>query len=747
VKGGDLLPLTSIEFGMPRHRWESRLNEGNIIKARVSLQDWFWRALFRSAIIPLLVIELSFLLVFWFSGRLSYDTNISTVQEISHSYLEDISTREAATISETLRGVANMTSIFARQTNTALQAKATPTAAERSRFAFDANGAFRTIRDNGTTASFFSGIMPINDAALEKVWRTQRLDPLMADIKNSNPLVSQVYFNSFDSYNRLYPYFDTSAYPARMDIPSFKFYYEADSAHNPKRKAVWTDAYIDPAGQGWMVSSIAPVHIGNRLEGVVGIDVTIRSIVDHLLATDLPWDSYAMLVGRDGTIIAIQPAGERDLGVRELKDHSYAKAIAQNTFKPGQFNLLKREDTRAFGLSAFDKDRGYVHFKLRGTDRIAAFAEVEGPDWRLIVVGNEANINQTADNLRAQYTRATVIMLVILVLFYLGYFAFLYVRSRRMSHVVAQPLEQLSGVVETMTRGGKDPEFSGSEVEEIDRFGMHLMDVHRKLSAAEARSQAQEKLVAAALEKEREANETQRRFMRVMSHEIRTPLAVIDSSAQILERRANNLEPTGVIERAQKMRRSTGRIAGLLTRLVRLLDIDSGKGKAPMVPVDLGILMAEVCSEFKATGLGRVFNVVAEPELVVLADPELMRLTLIAVLENAEKYSPTEKPIDVRVERKQLNVIITVTDYGSGISEEDKPHVFDRFYRGANATGTTGSGIGLHLASVFATTNRGEIRVADGEGGGTCVFLRFRLASATRKSKRPEDKRTEEVTE
>ncbi|RJT22453.1 Cache sensor signal transduction histidine kinase [Chakrabartia godavariana] len=708
---------------------------------RVSLQDWFWRALFRSAIIPLLVIELSFLTVFWFSGRLSYDTNIDTVQQISHTYLEDIATREASTISETLRSVGNMTDVFALQTRNALLTPAVVDPAERARYAFDANGAFRTVRDNGTTASFYSGIEPITERSLDKVWRLQRLDPLMRDIKASNPLVTQVYFNTYDSYNRIYPYFDTSTYPARMDIPAYNFYYEADSAHNPKRKAVWTDAYIDPAGQGWMVSSIAPVYIDNRLEGVVGIDVTIRSIVDHLLATDLPWGSYAMLAGRDGTIIAIQPAGEKDLKIKELKDHSYSKAIETNTFKPGQFNLLKRDDTRALGQTVFDKERGYVHFKLHGEERIAAYAAVGGPDWHLIVVGAESQINQTAETLRDQYTRATVIMLVILVLFYLGYFAFLYVRSRRMSHVVAQPLEQLSGVVETMTRGGREPEFSGSEVEEIDKFGLHLIDVHRKLSAAEARSQAQEKLVAAALEKEREANETQRRFMRVMSHEIRTPLAVIDSSAQILERKATSLEPTALVERAHKMRRSTSRIAGLLTRLVRLLDIDSGKGKAPMVPVDLGQLVNHVCRDFADMGSGRTFNVVTEPDLVVLADPELMRLTLVAVLENAEKYSPAEKPIDVRAERKQNNAIITITDYGNGISEEDKPHIFDRFYRGSNATGTTGSGIGLHLASVFAATNRGEIRVADGEDGGTCVFLRFRLASATRKTKR-----TEEVT-
>ena len=281
----------------------SRLDESSNNVQRVSLQDWFWRALFRSAIIPLLVIELSFLTVFWFSGRLSYDTNIDTVQEISHTYLEDIATREASTIGETLRGVGNVTSIFAMQTRDALLSPPVVDPAERSRYAFDANGAFRTVRDNGTTASFYSGIVPVDAKALDKVWRLQRLDPLMRDIKNSNALVTQVYFNTYDSYNRIYPYFDTSTYPARMDIPSFNFYYEADSAHNPKRQTVWTDAYIDPAGQGWMVSSIAPVYIGNRLEGVVGIDVTIRSIVEHLLATDLPWGAYAMLVGRDGTVL------------------------------------------------------------------------------------------------------------------------------------------------------------------------------------------------------------------------------------------------------------------------------------------------------------------------------------------------------------------------------------------------------------------------------------------------------------
>ncbi len=712
------------------------------LQPRVTLQDWFWRALFRSAIVPLLLIELSFLGVYWLSGRFSYEANTDTVQEISHSYLQDIADREADTISQTLRGVEHLTGMLAREAGRALSSPNSVSDAERSRYAFDKNGAFRTVRDNGTTASFYSGVQPIGPAQIEKVWRLERLDPMMANIKETDSLVTQIYFNTFDSYNRIYPYFDTSTYPVRMDIPSYNFYYQADSAHNPRRAPVWTDAYIDPAGQGWLVSSVVPVYLGNRLEGVAGIDVTIRSIVNRVLAADLPWQAYAMLVGRDGTIIALQPGGEKDLDLKELKDHTYASAIEGDTFKPAQFNIRKRDDTRALAETVFAKPRGLVHFKLHGTERVAAYSAVAGPGWHLIIVGAEEQINLTAENLRAQYMRVTLIMLAILVVFYMGYFAFLYVRSRRMSFVVAQPLEQLTDVVEIMSRGGKDPEFSGSEVEEIDRFGSHLIDVHKKLAAAEARSQAQERLVAAALEKEREANETQRRFIRVMSHEIRTPLAVIDSSAQILERRANGLAPEALADRARRMRRSTGRISGLLTRLVRLLDIDSGRGKAPLVPVDLSKLVTEVCADFEVTASGRELRVSPGEESVVEADPELMRLTLVAVLENADKYSPADKPVDVVLERRKSDVVITVSDYGDGIAAEDRPHIFDRFYRGANATGTVGSGIGLHLARVFAATNRGEIRVLDGDNGGTCVSLRFRLASASRRGKR-----TEEVAE
>ncbi|MBS1223886.1 MAG: histidine kinase, partial [Proteobacteria bacterium] len=165
----------------------------------------------------------------------------------------------------------------------------------------------------------------------------------MRDIQQTHPLVVQIYLNTFDSLNRIYPYFEVlSQYAPRMDIPSYNFYYEADAAHNPGRGVVWTDVYVDPAGQGWMVSCIAPVYRDDVLEGVVGLDITVSTITDTILNLAIPWNGYGVLVSKTGTLLALPRAGEDDWGLKELTTHAYTDAIRQDTFKPEEFNIYRR---------------------------------------------------------------------------------------------------------------------------------------------------------------------------------------------------------------------------------------------------------------------------------------------------------------------------------------------------------------------------------------------------------------------
>ena len=144
--------------------------------------------------------------------------------------------------------------------------------------------------NNGGAAVFYSNATPAERHDLEKIARLRQLEPLMKEIEARNPLIASLYFNSWDSFNHIYPWFFTlDQYPADMDIPKYNFYYLADAEHNPERGVVWTDVYLDPAGHGWMMSAIAPVYRDDFLEGVVGIDITVSGILEQIGQLQVPW--------------------------------------------------------------------------------------------------------------------------------------------------------------------------------------------------------------------------------------------------------------------------------------------------------------------------------------------------------------------------------------------------------------------------------------------------------------------------
>ena len=235
-------------------------------------------------------------------------------------------------------------------------------------------------RDDGGAASFYSNVTPLDKQDLDKVARLATLDPLMRETVRQNPLVASIYFNSWDSYNRIFPWFDTpSQYPHDMVIPDYNFYYLADAKHNPERKVAWTDVYLDPAGQGWMLSAVAPVLRGDFLEGVVGLDITVGKLLEHIQSLDVPWNGYCVIVSKQMNIMALPPAGEDDFGLDELTTHSYDEAISSELFKPEDFNLGKRADTEDLAKAIAQQDKGVLSVRLNGRPHLVAWARRTAP--------------------------------------------------------------------------------------------------------------------------------------------------------------------------------------------------------------------------------------------------------------------------------------------------------------------------------------------------------------------------------
>jgi hypothetical protein len=209
----------------------------------------------------------------------------------------------------------------------------------KQRYQLASNGVFFKPVDDGGSAVFVSGYYPVNEQIRKIVYFTEPIDSALQRIVKKYPEVVQVYYNDQYSYNRIYPFFDVlSQYEAKMNIPGYNFYYLADHKHNPEKKSLWvSEAYVDPAGRGWMVSAIAPVYHGDSLVGVPGIDVTINEITKRYLPERV--ESLAMIIDNTGMIVTAQEATINMFSFPPLFDHKYIETIKQDTYRKEMYNL------------------------------------------------------------------------------------------------------------------------------------------------------------------------------------------------------------------------------------------------------------------------------------------------------------------------------------------------------------------------------------------------------------------------
>jgi len=256
---------------------------------------------------------------------------------------------------------------------------------DKSKYTFSRDGAFHKPKDDGGAALWISAVLPVTPDMQEVAYLTEPLDAELIRICRELPAVSQAYYNDRHSLNRIYPWFDTIAqYPPRMNIPEFNFYYLADAAHNPGRKGVWVpEPYVDPAGRGWMVSTIAPVYVDEKLEGVPGLDVTIATLVERYFRGI---DRAVAVVSREGVLVAATESAIQQLEMPPLKDHKYLETVKLDTFKPEDYNILKStlRPVRTMAAQLLQEGLSSVTVELKGERHTAYAAPVPELGWTVI---------------------------------------------------------------------------------------------------------------------------------------------------------------------------------------------------------------------------------------------------------------------------------------------------------------------------------------------------------------------------
>lgn len=288
------------------------------------------------------------------------------------------------------------------------------------------------------------------------------------------------------------------------------------------------------------------------------------------------------------------------------------------------------------------------------------------------------------------------------------------------------------GVGYVLARRALDP--VASMTEEAKRIGAR--NLHERLSVRNPGDELGQLAVTFndVLQRVDLALEQQRRFTADASHELRTPIALIRAEADVAL--SSNTAGKDTQEKEYRdalsvIRDGSQQLSRIVNDLFLLARADAGQTLISPRAMQLGDLVSGTVNGMRslAEKRGLELRLHVQGEAPCQGDEELLRRALLNLLDNAIKYSNGPGTIDVSLEQNPYMWHIVVADNGRGISKEDQPHIFERFFRGDRARGHqesetgAGAGLGLAIAREIAELHGGRVELRQSNESGSVFEL------------------------
>jgi PAS domain S-box-containing protein len=233
-----------------------------------------------------------------------------------------------------------------------------------------------------------------------------------------------------------------------------------------------------------------------------------------------------------------------------------------------------------------------------------------------------------------------------------------------------------------------------------------------------------QKELDASLAKEKELNEMKSRFVSMASHEFRTPLTTMMSSLSLVTRYNERNDPDNHAKHIRKIEKSIVNLTDILNDFLSVSKLEEGKVENVPEEINLKQFLMDIDSEMQGmlTDKQTILQNYAGEEHVYL-DAKLLRNILFNLISNAIKFSPEDGVIELSTRVDEQTISILVKDHGIGISEQDQQHLFERFFRGGNATHIQGTGLGLNIVARYAELMNGKVSIESAQNKGTTASL------------------------
>ncbi len=352
---------------------------------------------------------------------------------------------------------------------------------------------------------------------------------------------------------------------------------------------------------------------------------------------------------------------------------------------------------------------------------IAARAGFEQPDIRWDEFANEERIfvaapirGKDGDRAFAQLSMSTLPLYVALRQMWLGLLgagalilALTTVVSWRLARGIAQPVQILTNASEAIARGDLARRVVPQGPDEIERLGRAFNRMTDQLQELIVREQE---------------------FAANAAHELRSPLTSLRLRLELLQNAARADSQLAARYVAQ-MERELANLQRMVEQLLALAALEQN-GAAARAPLDLAPLLYELADEISPLVQEAQVQLRADVPIhlpPVHANAEQLRMAVRNLLDNALKYTPAHGVVTLHASAHADDVAIEVSDTGSGIPPDALPHIFERFYRTADARSNRvhGSGLGLALTRSLVEANGGEIHARSEMGAGSVFTIRL----------------------
>lgn len=454
---------------------------------KIILEKLIYKNYLKTALTSILFIEIT-LIIIYFNAN-----NSMTVKSLDF-ILNDIkksvyiSVNKATSQTEHIfKDIENLTTILQNEHQNFFKYLENIDLEDKPIFKYAENGMYYKKQNNGGSSVVLSKDTKLTKEVKRKLINTEVFDNTFKTIVDNNEMIVATYFNSYDNLNRYYPFIEDtySAFPSDIKMKDYNFYYKADLEHNPEKKAVWTDVYLDPAGLGWMLSSIVPIYNNGFLEGVSGIDITVETIIKKFLDFKLPYNGSSFLIDKKGNIIAMSEDIEKILELKYKNKYIYKteEKIKETIFRENKFNIIEYKDKNIVKkINRVLSNKEVTHDLILNNNKYLFFSDkIEKTSWHIISLIDESNIVSELRNLENYYKNLGYVIIFGIILFYLMFFIFLYNKAVNLVNRINGPLKKIIEMTKNLGTKKEIEKLIPCGIVEIDILSDNFNNLAQKL--------------------------------------------------------------------------------------------------------------------------------------------------------------------------------------------------------------------------------------------------------------------------